>query len=135
MILLRRLNNAVIGLNADLIERIDATPDTVITLVDGKKYVVAETPDEVVERIIEFRASVLANVGARGPINVPAVAHPHETGARQLRLVSDADAAGAAGSASSAGKERQETEVRALRFGGADELAEDGRGAQPHREP
>ncbi|HEX7097172.1 MAG TPA: flagellar FlbD family protein [Acidimicrobiales bacterium] len=92
MILLRRLNNAVIGLNADLIERIDATPDTVITLVDGKKYVVAETPAEVVERIVEFRASVLANVGVHGPFSVPTVVHHHETPARQLRLVSDPEA-------------------------------------------
>lgn len=127
MILLRRLNNAVIGLNADLIERIDATPDTVITLVDGKKYVVAETPEEVVERIIEFRANVLASVGVRGSFN-PAVSHVHDIGARQLRLVSDTDAA------TTTENHRQETEVRALHFGGAIEAAEDGRGAQPHRE-
>jgi len=126
MILLRRLNNAVIGLNADLIERIDATPDTVITLVDGKKYVVAETPDEVVERIIEFRANVLANVGVRGSVHVT---HPHDVGARQLRLVSDADAA-----ARAVGNERQEPEVRALQFGGANEPAEDGREASPRKE-
>jgi flagellar protein FlbD len=65
MILLRRLNNAVIGLNADLIERIDSTPDTVITLVDGKKYLVAESPEEVVDRIVTFRAKVLAQVVPR----------------------------------------------------------------------
>jgi flagellar protein FlbD len=60
MILLTRLNGATIGVNADLIERIDSTPDTVITLVDGKKYLVTESTDEVVERIVHFRARVLA---------------------------------------------------------------------------
>jgi flagellar protein FlbD len=91
MILLRRLNNAVIGLNADLIERIDATPDTVITLVDGKKYVVAETPEEVVERIVAFRANVLAHVGPQGSTAVPEVHRTFDTGAPPLRLVSTAD--------------------------------------------
>jgi flagellar protein FlbD len=47
-------------LNTDLIESIEATPDTVVTLVDGRKFVVAESPDEVVQRTVGFRASVLA---------------------------------------------------------------------------
>ena len=88
MILLRRLNNSVIGLNADLIERIDATPDTVITLVDGKKYVVAETPKEVVERIVAFRANVLLNVGPQATLGTPTIARHGDPGAPQLRLVS-----------------------------------------------
>jgi flagellar protein FlbD len=83
MILLRRLNNAVLGLNADLIERIDATPDTVITLVDGKKYVVAESPEEVVERIVVFRANVLAKVGPDADVALP----PTTRQADVLRLV------------------------------------------------
>jgi flagellar protein FlbD len=91
MILLTRLNHAVIGINADLIERIDATPDTVITLVDGKKYVVAETPEQVVERIVAFRANVLAAAGSpEAVLSVLTTAKP-ETGPRQLRLVSDQD--------------------------------------------
>jgi flagellar protein FlbD len=85
MILLRRLNNAVLGLNADLIERIDATPDTVITLVDGKKYVVAESPEEVVERIVVFRANVLAQVGPQGDVGTPAINRGAEVA--PLRLV------------------------------------------------
>jgi flagellar protein FlbD len=85
MILLRRLNNAVLGLNADLIERIDATPDTVITLVDGKKYVVAESPEEVVERIVVFLANVLAQVGPQGDVGTPAINRGAEVA--PLRLV------------------------------------------------
>ena len=64
MILLRRLNGTEFGVNADLIERLEITPDTVVTLVDGTKYVVADTVDEVVDRIIAFRARILATAEA-----------------------------------------------------------------------
>jgi flagellar protein FlbD len=60
MITLTRLSGTVFALNADLIERIDATPDTVITLVDGKKYVVVDTLDEVVGAVRRHRGEVLA---------------------------------------------------------------------------
>ncbi|MBS42791.1 MAG: hypothetical protein CMH83_06430 [Nocardioides sp.] len=60
MISLTRLSGSVFALNADLIERVDATPDTVITLVDGKKYVVAESPDDVVMTIRRYRAETIA---------------------------------------------------------------------------
>lgn len=64
MILLRRLNGTEFGINADLIERIEITPDTVVTLVDGTKYVVADSVDEVIDRIIAFRARILATAEA-----------------------------------------------------------------------
>ena len=60
MILLSRLNGTELGLNPDLIERVETTPDTVITLIDGTKYVIAEASTEVVARIIEFRARIIA---------------------------------------------------------------------------
>ena len=60
MISLTRLSGSVFALNADLIERIDSTPDTVITLVDGKKYVVAEPLREVMSAILRHRAEVVA---------------------------------------------------------------------------
>lgn len=60
MISLTRLSGSVFVLNADLIERLDHTPDTVITLVDGKKYVVAETMDEVVAAIRTYRSQLIA---------------------------------------------------------------------------
>ena len=62
MISVTRLNGTEIVVNADLIETIEATPDTVITLVDGKKYVVHETTNDVVERIRLFRAAILRRV-------------------------------------------------------------------------
>ena len=60
MIVVTRLNGAPVALNCDLIERAEATPDTVITLLDGTKYVVEEGLEEVIERIQSFRASVIA---------------------------------------------------------------------------
>jgi flagellar protein FlbD len=58
--MLTRLNGPEFALNADLIERAERTPDTVITLVDGKHYVVAESLEEVIERIGEHRALMLS---------------------------------------------------------------------------
>ena len=60
MIIVHRLRGEPMFLNTDLIESIEATPDTVVTLVDGRKFVVAESPEEVVQRTLGFRASVLA---------------------------------------------------------------------------
>ncbi len=60
MITLTRFSGSVFALNSDLIERVDATPDTVITLVDGTKYVVAEGLDEVVAAIRAYRGAVIA---------------------------------------------------------------------------
>jgi flagellar protein FlbD len=64
MIPLTRLTGAQFALNPDLVERVDCTPDTVITLVDGTKYLVAETLDDVVESVLEFRARIIAMAGA-----------------------------------------------------------------------
>lgn len=61
MILLTRLGGPVFALNPDLFERCDCTPDTVITLVDGKKYLVAESLPEVISLIRQYRATVIAD--------------------------------------------------------------------------
>ena len=58
MIRLTRLNHSPIVLNSDLIEHIDITPDTVVTLTSGQILRVRETADEVIERIVEFRRRV-----------------------------------------------------------------------------
>jgi flagellar protein FlbD len=55
-----RLNGEQFALNPDLIERVEAHPDTVAFLLDGTKYVVKETVDEVLEEIREYRARILA---------------------------------------------------------------------------
>ena len=60
MILVTRLNGDTLAVNADLIQRAEATPDTVITLVDGSKLVVTETVEVIIDRVRLFRASVVA---------------------------------------------------------------------------
>jgi flagellar protein FlbD len=60
MIRLTRLNHVPIVLNADLIEHIEVTPDTVIVLTTGQRFMVLETADEVVDKVVEFRRSVFA---------------------------------------------------------------------------
>ncbi len=57
---LTRLNGPGFALNPDLIQKVEATPDTVVTLVDGTKYVVAESVEVLSERVLTHRASVVA---------------------------------------------------------------------------
>ena len=59
MVRLTRLNRIPMVLNSDLIEHIDVTPDTVITLTTGQILRVRESADEVVRRIVEFRRRIL----------------------------------------------------------------------------
>ncbi len=56
MILVTRLNGRAFVLNSDLIETIEPTPDTVITLTNGAKYIVSESVEVILERIAGFRA-------------------------------------------------------------------------------
>ena len=60
MVTLTRLAGSVFAINSDLIERVDSTPDTVITLIDGTKYLVREPLEEVVDRVRRYRGSVIA---------------------------------------------------------------------------
>lgn len=73
MIVLTRLSGSVFALNCDLIERVDSTPDTVITLVDGTKYVVSESLQQVVAEVRAYRSGVIADSArlsdsGRGPV-------------------------------------------------------------------
>lgn len=58
MIRLTRLNRVPLVLNSDLIEHIDVTPDTVITLTNGQILRVRETAEEVIDLIVEFRRRI-----------------------------------------------------------------------------
>jgi flagellar protein FlbD len=58
MIQLTRLNHIPLVLNSDLIEHIEVTPDTVITLTNGQIIRVLESADEVVTRVVNFRRSI-----------------------------------------------------------------------------
>lgn len=49
-------------LNAELIETIEETPDTVITLVNGKKMIVEESMDEIVRKVMDYRRAIFRNL-------------------------------------------------------------------------
>lgn len=54
MVKLTRLDGRELIVNANLIELVEANPDTVITLITNKKYLVRETPEEIVEKTIAY---------------------------------------------------------------------------------
>lgn len=53
-----RLNGTTFVINSDLIETIEETPDTVIVLTIGTKYVVQESKGEIVDKVVEFRRRI-----------------------------------------------------------------------------
>lgn len=58
MVILTKLNTQNFALNSDLIETIEETPDTVITMTNGNKYVVKETTQEVISKIINYKRQI-----------------------------------------------------------------------------
>ena len=54
MIRVSKLNKEEFYINPHLIETIEKTPDTVVTLTTNKKYVVAETAEEMLAEIVEY---------------------------------------------------------------------------------
>jgi flagellar protein FlbD len=59
VIFLTHLNGMVFYVNPELIQTVEATPDTVVTLVGNKIFIVKDTPQEIVERFIEYRRKTL----------------------------------------------------------------------------
>lgn len=59
MIHLTRTNGTTFYINPELIQTVEATPDTVVTLVNNKKMIVMDTPQEIAERFIEYRRKTL----------------------------------------------------------------------------
>lgn len=62
MIQLTRLNNHPLVVNSDLIKFVEQAPDTVITLLSGEKIVVREGAQDVLDRVVQFRRSVLQGI-------------------------------------------------------------------------
>lgn len=60
MVQLSRLNGKTFFLNPNLIEIFESTPDTVIKLTDGTKYIVREKPDELLQKIVAFNRQIFA---------------------------------------------------------------------------
>ena len=65
MIELTRLNGKAMVLNSDLIKTAEASPDTMLTLINGEKLIVREQLADVVERVLLYRARLLASVAGR----------------------------------------------------------------------
>ena len=76
MISLTRLSGKAFLLNADLIERVDCTPDTVVTLVDGTKYLVAEPLADVLEAVLAYRAAIVSRASMPESAFAPARTEP-----------------------------------------------------------
>jgi flagellar protein FlbD len=62
MIRLTRINRVPLVLNSDLIEHVEVTPDTVIAMISGQKFMVLESADEVIERVKDFRRSIASRL-------------------------------------------------------------------------
>ena len=60
MVNVTRLNHTPIVLNSDLIEHIERTPDTMISLSTGQRLMVLESAEEIVSRVVEFRRRIHA---------------------------------------------------------------------------
>ncbi|MFZ5640289.1 MAG: flagellar FlbD family protein [Bacillota bacterium] len=58
MIKVTRMNGLELVINGDLVEFLEATPDTVITLTTGKKFVLIDTVDEVIQKVIDYKRSI-----------------------------------------------------------------------------
>ena len=65
MIELTRLNGNTMVVNSDLIKTAEASPDTMLTLINGEKLIVREEIGEVMERVLVYRARLLTVVGRR----------------------------------------------------------------------
>ena len=66
MIKVTRINNTELVINADLIEFVESIPDTIISLTTGKKIMVRETIDDVIERVAKFKRLSDARTQAPG---------------------------------------------------------------------
>lgn len=73
MIEVTRLNGSPMVLNSDLIKIAEASPDTMLTLIHGEKLIVRETCAEIVNKVLAYRAQLLAAVATRtsGPGDLP----------------------------------------------------------------
>lgn len=58
MIRVTRMNGVEFVMNAELIEFIDSTPDTVITLTNGRKFILKDSLDEVLDKVIAYRRAI-----------------------------------------------------------------------------
>jgi len=77
MIKVTRLDGTELVINAELIEFVESMPDTIVSLVTGKKIMVRESPNEVVHRVTEYRR---LSSGPTAPKKAPAIEGAHHGG-------------------------------------------------------
>jgi flagellar protein FlbD len=85
MIQLTRLNQKALTVNSDLIKFVENTPDTVITLVSGEKFVVLESAETIVERVVEFRRRLLDGLLFNGLSSPDGPLHLRQEGRSERR--------------------------------------------------
>lgn len=68
MIILHKLNGQEIVLNAELIESVETTPDTVINLVTGNRFIVRESKEDVISAVVEYKKKVYSQRSVINPI-------------------------------------------------------------------
>lgn len=68
MIKLLKTDGSEIIINADLIEQIKETPDTVITMTNGKNILVKDTADEIIEKVIDYKQKIIVVSSRTGEI-------------------------------------------------------------------
>ena len=78
MIYLSKLNGDTFALNDDLIESVESRPDTIITLLNGKKIIVKESLEEVFQKVLDFRKVSFASLGALAQLIAQARGLPQE---------------------------------------------------------
>ena len=58
MIKVKKINGRDLIINAELIEFIEKTPDTIISMTTGKKIIVLDTPEEIIKKVIKYRREI-----------------------------------------------------------------------------
>ena len=62
MIKVAKINGKEFVINAELIEMMESTPDTIVTLTTGRKLVLRDKLDDVINRVIAYRKAVTSTV-------------------------------------------------------------------------
>ncbi|PID28503.1 MAG: endoflagellar protein [Candidatus Cloacimonadota bacterium] len=62
MIKLTKINGKELYINSDLMEFLESTPDTIVTLTTGKKIYVKESPEDIVTKIVNFKGRIFGNL-------------------------------------------------------------------------
>ena len=81
MIYVTRLNHTPVVLNCDLIEHMETTPDTVVSLTTGQKFMVLESAEEIIDRVVQFRRLILQGLPpSRHPSDAAGEGDPDQLG-------------------------------------------------------